>query len=234
MGYEIRLGDLLFPVAPSKVDINKNGNNKSASLINDNDINIIKKIGLVDISFEFLLPNVRYPFAVYEKTVLDNIRGKISSREPKDSFKNSQYFMDKLRDMATSLKPCRLVIKRSLPNGEALYTTSILVAIEDYVIKDDNDNGFDTVISIKLKEYRVYKKQLLEENSVVNSREASASPASSLPKSYVIKSGDTLFGICKANYGDGSNGTIQKVAKANNISNPNLIYAGRTITLPVL
>ena len=41
---------------------------------------------------------------------------------------------------------------------------------------------------------------------------------------YTVKAGDTLSDIAKK-YGT----TYQEIAKANGISNPNLIYAGNTI-----
>lgn len=45
---------------------------------------------------------------------------------------------------------------------------------------------------------------------------------------YKIKQGDTLSGIAKRN-----NTTVQALAKANNISNPNRIYAGQDLIIPV-
>ena len=44
---------------------------------------------------------------------------------------------------------------------------------------------------------------------------------------YTVKKGDTLSAIAKAN-----NTTVSDLAKINNISNPNLIYAGATIEIP--
>ena len=42
----------LFPVTPEKISIKINGNNKTVNLINEGEINILKKAGLTDIEFE--------------------------------------------------------------------------------------------------------------------------------------------------------------------------------------
>ena len=49
-----------------------------------------------------------------------------------------------------------------------------------------------------------------------------------MKKKYKIKQGDTLTGIAKRN-----NTTVEALAKANNISNPNRIYAGQDLIIPV-
>ena len=50
---------------------------------------------------------------------------------------------------------------------------------------------------------------------------------SSTPRTYIVKSGDTLSSIAKT-----YNTTVDALVKANNISNPNLIYVGQTIIIP--
>ena len=47
---------------------------------------------------------------------------------------------------------------------------------------------------------------------------------------YTVKAGDTLWAIAKHFYGDGSKYT--EIAKANNISNPDIIYAGQKLLIP--
>lgn len=52
---------------------------------------------------------------------------------------------------------------------------------------------------------------------------------------YTVKKGDNLYELAKAQYGSAHaamTGGIQTIARANNLANPNRIYAGQTITIP--
>ena len=66
MAYYFYLGKTLLPVAPQKLQLKIKGVNKTYTLINDGEINVLKTPGLTDIEFDALLPNVKYPFAVYK------------------------------------------------------------------------------------------------------------------------------------------------------------------------
>ncbi len=55
----------------------------------------------------------------------------------------------------------------------------------------------------------------------------SASPAQQTTTTYVVQWGDTLYSISLR-----FNTTVQAIASANNISNPNLIFAGQTLVIP--
>ena len=52
------------------------------------------------------------------------------------------------------------------------------------------------------------------------------------PETYIIKSGDTLWNISVAIYGTGFR--WPEIAKANNITNPQIIHAGNQLTIPKL
>ena len=68
--------------------------------------------------------------------------------------------------------------------------------------------------------------QAAENVNSVNSATAANAEATE-PKTYVIQRGDTLSRIAKR-YGV----TVEKIVVANNIKNPNRIYAGQTIKIP--
>ena len=56
--------DKLLPIAPSKLQLEINNQNKTLTLINDGEINILKKAKLTDVDFDCLIPQVKYPFAL--------------------------------------------------------------------------------------------------------------------------------------------------------------------------
>ena len=59
MAYHFYMGKTLCPVAPSKLQLKIKGQNETLTLINEGEINILKKPGLTEISFDLLLPNVK-------------------------------------------------------------------------------------------------------------------------------------------------------------------------------
>lgn len=72
-GYDMYFDKCLFPVTPEKISIKINGNNKTVNLINEGEINILKKAGLTDIEFEAEIPQVKHPYAVYKNGFKEGI-----------------------------------------------------------------------------------------------------------------------------------------------------------------
>lgn len=225
MAYDFYLDAMLLPVTPSKLTISIDNKNKTMVLINDGEINILKKPGLTDISFTALLPQTKYPFAVY-----------------KNGFQKADVFLDKLEQLKTSQKPFQFIVSRTFPNGKLLFDTNIKVSLEDYKIIEDSKNGFDVNVEIKLKQYKDYGTKIVNVTikqskpvaTVQNTRPAESSPAPKVTaKSYTVAKGDTLWAIAKKYYGDGSKYT--KIFEANKgvLTNPNVIYPGQVLVLPV-
>ena len=69
-----------------------NGNNKTVNLINEGEINILKKTGLTDIEFEAEIPQVKHPYAVY-----------------KNGFKEAGYFFDIFEGLKTGKKTFQFI-----------------------------------------------------------------------------------------------------------------------------
>jgi hypothetical protein len=220
MAYRFYLGDLLLPVPPESVQTKISNQNSTITLIDGTEYNFLKTPGLTEISFDFLLPAFKYPFAVYE-----------------NGFKDQKYFLDEIKRLKVDKKPFKFLVSRELPNGKGLYDTEFeYVSLEDYTIKESADNGFDLTISINLKQYIEHRTETLDISSdgtatVENKRDESSSAPSAQNQSYTIKSGDTLWALAKLYYGDGSKYNL--IASANkDITNPNLIYPGQVIVIP--
>lgn len=137
--YDVYLDKMLCPVAPEKIQLKISNKNKTITLINEGEVNVLKKAGLTEISFDLLLPNVKYPFAIY-----------------KSNFKKADYFLKILENLKTNQKPFKFKVVRQFPNGKMLFSTNMTVSMEDYKISDDTKKGFDVTVSVKLKQYRAY------------------------------------------------------------------------------
>ncbi|PKU53044.1 MULTISPECIES: LysM peptidoglycan-binding domain-containing protein [Lysinibacillus] len=225
--YNFFLDGLQFPIAPSELALKINGRNETMVLMNEGEVNVIKRTGLTDIEFEVLLPNVKYPFAVYP-----------------NGFQPATFYLKKLKDLMLGEKPFRFIVNRMLPNGNLLFDTDMTVSLENYEISESAEEGFDVSVKIKLKQYQNYgnKKIILKTSTKAKNATGTTKTASKAvveqkrpttgketPKTHTVKSGETLWAIAKKYLGDGSKYT--ELAKINNISNPNMIKAGQVIKL---
>lgn len=217
MAYSFFLDKVQLPVPPSKLQTKISNKNKTIVLINEGEINFLKSAGLTEISFEVMIPQNKYPFAIY--------RG---------GFKKAKYYLDHFEQLKVNKKPFQFIVTRVSPGGKLLFTTNMKVSLEEYTITEDAGEGLDLIVAIRLKQYRDFgtKKLTVEkkENNVVtvsssNTREVTKE----MPKTYTVVSGDTLWKICQKHLGDGSK--YSEIAALNGIANPNLIYPGMVIKL---
>lgn len=217
--YYFYMGSVLLPIPPEKFSLKVNNANKTLTLINEGEINILREAGLTDLEFKVLIPAVQYSFATYE-----------------NNFKPQSYFLDNFEKLKTSKESFQFIVSRKLPNGKMLFDTNMTVSMEDYKIEETFKEGFDLLVSINLKQYRPFGTKIVKviENvaSVENQREQSNSPAPKQETTYTVKSGDSLWNIAKKIYGDGSKYTKIYEANKDKITNPNLIYADQVLIIP--
>ncbi|MGE7021990.1 LysM peptidoglycan-binding domain-containing protein [Solibacillus cecembensis] len=225
--YNFFLDGVQLPIAPPSMSMKINNKNETLILMNEGEVNILKKAGLTDIEFEVEFPNVKYPFAVYP-----------------DGFQPASHYLEKLEKLKTAQEPFQFIVNRMKPDGSLLFDTNMTVSLEDYTIDENAENGFDIKVTIPLKQFRPYGTKKLNiknepSKAATGSSDTTKQKATveksrpttgkETPKTHTVKSGDTLWAIAKKYLGDGSKST--QLAKLNNLSNPNLIKAGQVIKL---
>lgn len=138
MAYDLYLGKMLMPIAPSKIQMAINNKNQVITLINDGELNLLKSAGLTDIQFTLLIPQVSYPFARYGGS----------------GFVSAENYLNYFEQLKTAKEPFQFIISRCLPAGKLLFDTNITASLEDYTITEEAKNGFDLEVSISLKQYK--------------------------------------------------------------------------------
>ena len=227
MAYYFYLGNVLLPIPPAKLELKIDNKNKTYDLINYSEINVLKNPGLTTIEFEILLPNVKYPYAIYN-----------------NGFQNAKYYLEILEKLKVNRSAFQFIVVRRFPDNKAIYDTNIKVSLEDYTITDTTDEGFDNKVKIKLKQYREYSTKTINitikqyQQPVVNRTVTNddtkniASASNTSGQYYTVNRGDCLWYIAKKFYGNGSKYTTIYNANKDKIKNPNLIYPNQILWIP--
>lgn len=220
MSYDLYMNGVLYPITPAKVQIKTKNQNKTIDLINEGEVNVVKTPGLVEISFELLLPAYKYPFTVF-----------------RDGFHPPGYYIELLKELKNAGSKFQFILTRCLPSGNNMHNTNITVTLEDLQITDDAKEGFDSKVSVKLKEWRAYGTKTItvnkDSNTAVISEERT--PSANEPKTgkaYTVQKGDCLWKIARQFYGSGAE--YKQICDSNSgqISDPNLIYPGQVLVIP--
>ena len=223
MAYYFYLGNVLLPIPPSKLELKISNNNKTYDLINYSQINVLKNPGLSSLEFEVVLPNTKYPFAMY-----------------KNNFQKAKSYLGVLENLKVNRSAFQFIVVRKFPNGKDIFNTNIKVALEEYTITDTTEEGFDTKVKIKLKQYKEYSTKKVQvtikqyrppavTRTVTTNNTAVAKPSG---QNYTVKRGDCLWNIAKRFYGNGAKYTTIYNANRSKIRNPNLIYPGQVLWIP--
>ena len=146
-------------------------------------------------------------------------------------------------------KSFRFIVARMTPGNKRLWDTNLLVALEDFEITENADEGDDVLISFKLKQYKEYGVKVLKvakkkDTTSTSNKARSGNNNSSKSQTYTVKSGDCLWNIAKKFYGSGAKYTkiynanktvIENTAKKygkKSSSNGHWIYPGTKLTIP--
>ena len=217
--YLCYIDGILMPVAPSKINTKIKNKNRTITLINEGEANILKSAGLQEISFNMMIPAYKYPFALY----LGGIFLPIS------------YYLEILDRLKNSEKPFQLIIIREGVLGALGFDTNLKVSLEDYQILEDAGNGRDITVSIKLKQYQEKTKTVVRIATAVGGGtvkyilEKVRDSSKLIEKTYKVKEGDTLYTIAKKQLGNGEK--YRDLITLNKLGNSSDIEVGQVIRL---
>lgn len=214
-GYAFYIDGVLFPITPQRMNIKFKNRNRTVTLVNEGEFNILKESGLQEISFDACIPAVKYPFAQY----LGGI------------FLPIVYYIELIKKLKNSKKPFNFVIIREGSIGVLGYSHCMKVSLEDFQIKEDAGEGRDVIVSLNLKEYKDSNRAIVSAISggLITTTKVRDSASKTIAKTYTVKAGDTLYNIAKKELGNGSRYLDLKTL--NNLANANSIKVGQVLRL---
>lgn len=231
--YQFFMAGTKLPVTPGSMKISIPSRNETVTLIDDGDINILKQKGLKEFEFEIYLPAVKYPFA-------DFTSGYEKNRLERTEIIPPAQYLDIFQKLKDDKLPFQLDIYRSLPYGNS-WATNETVAIEDYDVIEDTDNGYDVVVNMSLKQYKYYATQKV----VLSEDGLTYTTVRDTTKKYnriiQCREGDTLTTVARREFGYSDVPLIMKLFELNKdtitASNAELpgfrttLHAGMTLRL---
>lgn len=204
MAYYFFLDDLMIPVPPAKMSLKVRNQNKTVTLIDEGEINIIKSPGLSEISFDIRLPSESRPYADYGGYLAESAASYVSKLlgGPDPFFKPPAYYIEAIERLKTGNDYFYFSVSRMSPTLESLFDTAMLVTLEDYSIDEDAEDGFDVTIPVKLKQYREYGTKEVEVKTDANGNETvsvkSQRPSKKvIPKIAKVKNERSIWEVCK-------------------------------------
>lgn len=94
----------------------------------------------------------------------------------------------------------------------------------------EQDGTGDVYVTLVMRQYRVLAAETTQRAETGNNGRAEPQTAVQADRTYTVVKGDTLWGICRRFYGQGS--LAYRLAACNGIKNANLIYPGQRVTIP--
>ncbi len=178
--YYLRIDGINFPVAPESITTDHTNKNQTVTLANEKEINILKKEGLKNFTFDVRLPDYEYSWAYWEQP--EGVDLESGFNEPSE-------FVDILQTLKNDKKSFLLMIVRedgvNFEEKVTLESLSIVESTEGITASCSFKQYVDFVTKVKKK------------------KSTSKSKTSKKPKkkTYTVKKGDTLKKISKKMYG---------------------------------
>lgn len=222
--YKVYFGAMPLPRTPEEITLEVKGRNDKIELLSIGEASLLKSPGLSEIEFEAVLPATREPFGNYLKNV----------------FHKPSYFLGAFESLIAKKQPFQFIVTRKY-GKTSLHKTNIKVTLEGYSVVDSAEEGGDTTVSFKLRQYRepLAKRVIVKKTATTTKKTTQKPRATSTTKkttskttTYTVKRGDTLSGIAKKKLGKASRWREIYNLNKNIIKNPNVIKVGWKLKIP--
>lgn len=198
--YYLFIAGTPFPVPPEKLKLTIKGKNETVTLIDGGEVNLIKKPGLTEVSFELLLPAVQYDFAFYEAGF----------------FRTPDYYTELLEFLMTSGSYFNFELYRYSYDGKTeLAHIQMPVTLEEYTETEEAEKGQDITVECKLKYYRAYGTKVLVPNAEGTGYTVARTDVKEPVRVVVVREGDTLQSICLREFQSDAKEYMDKVYRLN-------------------
>lgn len=199
---------LQLPVNPSELSIGNGTQNETHSISRLGEITILQDPSLKTFDFSSFFPLFYAPFCSYR-----DIPKPWEAVQTIDRWKASG-------------KPIRFIVTNTPIN--------YAVSIEDFPYRENQDVG-TIYFDLSLKEYKFINVRTINQSkdgkkAVVSKKPQRQNPKPSVPKTYKVKPGDSLWIISKKLLGSGSK--YKEIAKLNGIKAPYIIHPNQTLKMP--
>lgn len=202
-----------LPVNPENIEINNDSSNEEIETVSVGKVNNIGLEGLRSLSIKSFFPK-KYNGELYINT--------------SGQFEDSDFYIEFFENIKKEREPFRLIITE--------LNINFLVAIESFNIT--YAYGTDDVdYELNLKEFKNTIIKTLNSNLNNNSFNLNSNRLveRNIPKTYIVKKGDSLWLIARMFLGDGNRWReIYLYNNNRNIigGNPNLIFPGQVLSIP--
>lgn len=202
-----------LPVNPEEIKRSRELNIETYQVLEEGQVSIPSYCALEEFSFEAEFPG-------------HNVSYMESGTEA-----DADYYEKMFRKAQKNKKPIRFIASNDISDD-----ISVKVLVKSVEVVEKAGEEGDKYISLTLTEYKGAGKRYVAvqtPDATVKQEETplAENPAVTANKTHTVQSGDTLWGIAKKYYGNGSQ--YPKIMSANpDIKNVNLIYPGQVFTIP--
>lgn len=200
-----------LPVPPQEFVLQTGNLNQSVNIHSVGEINMPGKGRLATISWDSFFPSQAYSFS-RNKSITDPWK-----------------MVDIVNSLKESNEPFRLIVTDTKIND------LFLIDDFDYGMRDGTKDVYYTLILKQYKKLNYSNSSGGIDNPITTGnkpRTTKPAPKKDTTRTYKIKRGDTLWGIAKKYYGNGSKYKTIYNANKNIIKNPNKIQVGWVIKIP--